>query len=148
MTLALALNARAAMLDGFEAFMVVGASQATLTILQTDTVLAVFNLGASSTGTPFGAASGDSMALASSTYTVPVSNTGTAVAGNANRFIFNTQTASTTALTGSISAVGGGGDIQVPSVAVTAAATQKLNQFTIRMAASGLITVEASLTLV
>ena len=149
MALTLSTGARALMLDGFEAFMVVGASQATLTVYQNETALAVFNLGASSTGTPFGTAVLDSLALSSATYTVPVSNTGTAVAGTANKFILNTQTASTPALTGSISAVGGGGDIQVPSLAVTAVATScRLNQFTIRMASNGALSVEASLTLV
>jgi hypothetical protein len=148
MTLSLPVAARAAMLDGFETFMVAGASQATLTVLQGPTVLAVFNLGASSTGTPFGTASGDSLPLAYSNYTVPITNTGTAVAGTANRFVINTQTASTTAIEGTISAVGGGGDIQVPAVTVTAAATQRLNQFTIRMASNGALSVEASLTLV
>lgn len=148
MTLNVALGARALMLDGFEAFMVVGTSQATLTVYQGNTALCVFNLGASSTGTPFGTASGDTLALASSTYTVPVLNTGTAVAGKANNFIINTQTASTPGISGTISAVGGGGDIEVPLVTVTAAATQRLNAFTIRMAQNCAITVEASLTLV
>lgn len=147
MTLSLALGARALMLDGFESFMVVGASQATLTVYQGTTALAVFNLGAPSTGTPFGSASADSLALASSTYTVPVLNTGTAVAGKANNFIINTQTASTLALSGAISAVGGGGEIEVPSLTVTAAAVQRLNALTIRMASNGGLSVEGSLTL-
>ncbi len=147
MTLALALNARAAMLDGFEAWMVTGASQATLTVYQGNTALAVFNLGVVSTGTPFGSAISDSMAL-SSTLSAPVSNTGTAVAGTANKFIIVNQTSGGTALTGSISAVGGGGDIEVPNTTVTASSTQSLNSFTIRMASNGAVSVEASLTLV
>ncbi len=145
MTLSIALNARAAMLDGFEAFMVAGTGQASLTLLQTNLSLCVFNLGASSTGTPFSSGNADALVL-SSTIVLPLSNTGTAVAGNANRFVLAGQVPST-ALSGTISLVGGGGDIQVPSLAITAAATQRLNQFTIRMSALGVLTIEASLTL-
>lgn len=134
------------MLDGLETFMVTGTGQASLTIYQTNLALCVFNLGVASTGTPFGSGSSDTLAL-SSTIVVPLSNTGTAVAGNANFFILTGQVPST-AITGTISAVGGGGDIVVPSVAITASATQKLNAFTIRMASNCLITLEASLTLV
>lgn len=146
MTLSISLGARAAMLDGFEAFMVAGSLQASLTIYQTNTALAVFNLGASSTGTPFGTAANDSMALASSTYTVPILNTGTAVAGTANRFILVGQVPST-ALSGTISAVGGGGDIETPSLLVTAAAVQRLNTFNLRISPTGLLSVEGSFTL-
>lgn len=146
MTLSIALGARASMLDGFETFMVSGTGQASLTVFQGNVTLCVFNLGAASTGTPFGTAVSDSLAL-SSTLSAPVSNTGTAVAGTANRFIIAGQVPST-ALTGTISGVGGGGDIEVPSTAVTASSTQKLNAFTLRMAANGALTVEASLTLV
>ncbi len=134
------------MLDGFETFMVAGALQATLTLYQTNLALCVFNLGASSTGTPFGSATNDSMAL-SITLAAPVSNTGTAVAGNANRFVIQGQVPSD-ALSGTVSGYGGGGDIQVPAVAVTAAATQRLNSFVLRMASTGLLTAEASFTLV
>lgn len=142
----LAVAARASMLDGLETFMVVGASQATLTVYQGNTSLCVFNLGASSTGTPFGSAVSDSIAL-SNTLDAPVSNTGTSVAGTANRFVIVNQN-SATALTGTISAIGGGGDIEVPSLTVTASTTQTLNSFTLRMASNGAIKVEGSLTLV
>lgn len=147
MTLSLSIGARSSMLDGFETFMVVGASQATLTLYQTNTALAVFNLGASSTGTPFGAAVSGGLSL-SSTLSAPVSNTGTAVAGTANRFVIVGQTSGATALSGSISAVGGGGDIETPSLTVTAAATQTLNALVLRMASNGALSLEGSITLV
>lgn len=133
------------MLDGFEAFMVSGTGQATLTLYQTNTALCVFYLGAASTGTPFGSATADSLAL-SSTLSAPVSNTGTAVAGSANRFVIVNQN-SAEALSGTISAIGGGGAIELPSVAITAAATQKLNYLGLRMASTGGLSVEASFTL-
>lgn len=133
------------MLDGLETFMVSGTGQATLTIYQGNTSLCVFNLGASSTGTPFGSGTNDSLSL-SSTLSAPVSNTGTSVAGTANRFVVTNQN-SATALSGTVSAVGGGGVITVPSVTVTASTTQYLNFFTLRMASSGELSVEASLTL-
>jgi hypothetical protein len=141
-----ATTALASMLDGLETFMVSGTGQATLTLYQSNIALCVFNLGAASTGTPFGAATADTLAL-SSTLSAPVSNTGTAVAGTANRFVIVNQNAAT-ALSGTVSAVGGGGDITTPSLTVTAAATQKLNSFTLRMALTGVVTVEGSLTLV
>jgi hypothetical protein len=147
MTLATSVGAANAMLDGFEAYMVVGASQATLTIYQTNTALCVFNLGASSTGTPFGTATGRSLSL-SSTLSAPVSNTGTAVAGTANRFVIVGQTSGATALSGTISAVGGGGDLETPSLTVTAAATQSLNALVLRVASDGQLSLEGSLTLV
>lgn len=141
----LSLGARASMLDGFETFMVSGTGQATLTVYQSNTALAVFNLGAASTGTPFGSANLDSLSL-SSTLSAPVSNTGTAVAGTANRFVITNQNAAT-AYDGTISAVGGGGEIETPALTVTAAATQRLNSFVLRMASDGSLSVEASLTL-
>lgn len=141
----LSLGARAAMLDGFETFMVVGSGQAVLTLYQTNTSLAVFNLGASSTGTPFGSANLDSLAL-SSTLSAPVSNTGTAVAGTANRFVIVNQN-SAEALSGTIGAIGSGADIETPLLTVTAAATQRLNSFVLRMDAYGEVSVEGSLTL-
>lgn len=147
MTLSLSLGARSSMLDGFETYMVVGASQATLTIYQNNTSLCVFNLGASSTGTPFGAAASGGLSL-SSTLSAPVSNTGTSVAGTANRFVIVGQTSGATALSGSISAAGGGGDIEVASTTVTASTTQTLNALVLRMASTGLLSVEGSLTLV
>lgn len=145
MTLAISNTAGSAMLDGFETFMVVGSGQATLTIYQTNTALCVFNLGASSTGTPFGTGSGRALALSSS-LSAPVNNTGTAVAGTANRFVIVNQNA-VTGLSGSISAVGGGGDLQTPGVTVTAAATQTLNALVLRVATTGLLSLEGSLTL-
>lgn len=140
-----ALAARATMLDGFETFMVSGTGQATLTVYQGNTSLCVFNLGASSTGTPFGSGTNDSLSL-SSTLSAPVSNTGTSVAGTANRFVIVNQN-SATALSGTISATGGGGVIEVPSVSVSASTTQYLNSFTLRMASDGSLSVQASLTL-
>jgi hypothetical protein len=137
--------ARASLLDGFETFMVSGTGQATFTVYQTNTSLAVFNLGASSTGTPFGSATADSLAL-SSTLSAPISNTGTAVAGTANRFVITNQN-SQTALSGSLGAVGSGADIELPSLTVTASSTQKLNALVLRMAADGTLSAEASLTL-
>lgn len=147
MTLSISTSARSAMLDGFEAFMVVGASQATLTVYQSNTALCVFNLGASSTGTPFATAVSGSLSL-SSTLSTPLSSTGTAVAGTANRFIIVGQTSGATALTGSISLVGGGGDIETPNLTVTAATTQTLNALVLRMDSTGLLSLEGSLTLV
>lgn len=141
----LSLSARAAMLDGFETFMVSGSGQATLTLYHTNTALAVFNLGAASTGTPFGSASLDSLSL-SSTLSAPISNTGTAVGGTVNRFVIVNQNGDT-ALSGSVGAVGSGAMIETPSLTVTAASTQKLNSFVLRMDGYGDLSVEASLTL-
>ncbi len=133
------------MLDGFETFMVVGSGQATLTLYSTNTSLAVFNLGASSTGTPFGSANLDTLAL-SSTLSAPISNTGTAVAGTVNRFVITNQN-SATAYDGTVGAIGSGADIETPLLTVTAAATQRLNYLALRMASDGSLSVEASLTL-
>mgnify|MGYP001606825526 FL=1 len=139
MTLSIALATRALMLDGFETSMLVGGGTANFTVYQSQTALCVFPLAAS----PFGAGSSDSMVLAST----PIDSTGTEVAGQANRFVITDQ-AGTTTLTGTISAIGGGGDIQVPSLTVTAAATQRLNALVLRMDSSGKLTVEASLMFV
>lgn len=133
------------MLDGLEAFMVSGSGQATLTLYQTNTALAVFNLGASSTGTPFGTANLDSLAL-SSTLSAPVSNTGTAVAGKANRLVIVNQS-SAEALSLTVGAVGSGAEVEMPTLTVTAAATQRLNALVLRMSATGGISAEASFTL-
>lgn len=141
----LSLSARASMLDGFEAFMVSGSGQATATLYQTNTALAVFNLGASSTGTPFGTANLDSLAL-SSTLSAPVSNTGTAVAGKANRLVIVNQS-SAEALSLTVGAVGSGAEVEIPTLTVTAAATQRLNSLVLRMSATGAISAEASFTL-
>lgn len=135
----IAYSARAYLLDGFETFMLVGSGTANLTLYQGNTSLCVFPLAAS----PFGAAVGDSLTLAS----VPISSTGTEVAGTANRFIITNQNAEV-GYTGTVSAVGGGGDLQVPHLTVTAAATQTLNALVLRMAANGALSWEASLTLV
>lgn len=139
MTIAVALGARALMLDGFEDFLEVGSSTANFTVYQTNTSLCVFPLDA----TPLGTAASDAIVAAAT----PISSTGTEVAGKANRFVITNQDG-TTALSGTISAVGGGGDIETPSLTVTAAATQTLNALVLRMASNGAITVEASLTLV
>lgn len=139
MTLSVALPTRALMLAGFETSVLVGGGTSNITLYQTNLALCVFPLAVD----PFSASVSSGMALAS----VPISSTGTEVAGNANRFILVDE-AGTTVLTGTVSTVGGGGDIETPSVAVTAAATQTLNSFVLRMASDGLLTVEASLTLV
>lgn len=145
MALSLPVAARASLLNGLETFMVVGSGQATLTLYQTNTALCVFNLGASSTGTPFGSAVNDSLSL-SSTLSAPVSNTGTAVAGTANRFVLVNQNAAE-ALSGTIGAIGSGADIEVPTLTVTAAATQTLNALIVRMASTGTLSVEGSFSL-
>jgi hypothetical protein len=139
MTLTVALPTRTLMLEGIETSVLTGGGTANITLYQTNLALCVFPLAAD----PFGAAVSSGIALAS----VPISSTGTEVAGNANRFVMVDE-AGTTVLTGTVSAIGGGGDIETPSVAVTAAATQTLNSFVLRMASNGALTVEASLTLV
>ena len=103
------------MLDGFEDSMEVGASTANFTVYQGNTSLAVFPLDA----TPFEAATNDAIAAA----TAPIDSTGTEVAGKANRFVITNQNGDT-ALTGTISGIGGGGDLETSSLTVTAAATQ------------------------
>ncbi len=139
MTLVVSVDARAMMLDGFEDFLEVGGSTANLTIYQGNTSLCVFPLAAA----PLGAGNADSIVAAST----PISSTGTEVAGKANRFVITNQDGDA-ALSGTISAIGGGGDIEVPSVTVTAAATQTLNALVLRMAADCSISVEASITFV
>ena len=135
----IAVATRALMLDGFEDSMEVGSGTANFTVYQGNTSLAVFPLNA----TPFGAATSDAVAAASA----PISSTGTEVAGTANRFVITNQNGDTV-YDGTISAVGGGGDIQAPALTVTAAATQTLNSLVMRMAANGAVTWEASLVLV
>lgn len=139
MTLAVAFAARARLLDGFETFMELGSGTANLTIYQTNTALAVFPLAAA----PFGSGNSDTLVLAST----PISSTGTEVAGTANRFVITNQNGDT-GLSGSIGAIGSGADIEVPALTVTAAATQTLNSFVLRMGSTGQLDVEASLTLV
>ncbi len=138
MTLSLELALRAAMLTGIETFLN-DSGTATLNVYQTNTLLATFSLSA----TPLGSAVSDSIVASS----MPVSNTGTAAAGKANHFTIKSETG-ILGLSGSISAVGGGGDIEVPTVAVTASATQKLNSLVFRQASTGALSLEASLTLV
>lgn len=134
----LSAEARAPMLDGFDAFMGTGAGTAAATLYQTNTALAVFNL----SNTPFGTGNLDSIILAST----PITNTGTAVAGSANRLVLTNRDGDT-ALTFTVSTVGGGGEIVTPSIAVAASQAQTLNSLVLRMAASGAITAEASFTL-
>lgn len=138
MSLALGSLIQAAMLNGLETRMAAGAGTATLTLYQTNLALCVFDLAAA----PFIAAVGPSLTLSA-----PLSSGGTEVAGTANRFVIVDQDA-VTAVSGTVSAVGGGGDIETPSLTVTAAATQTLNSLVLRMASDGALTVEASLTLV
>lgn len=126
------------LLDGFETFMLVGSGTANFTVYQGNTALCVFPLAAS----PFGAAVGNSLTLASA----PISSTGTEVAGTANRFVITNQNGETGA-SGTISGIGGGGDIETPALTVTAAATQTLNALVLRAAPNGLLTWEGSLTL-
>lgn len=134
----LSLGARASMLDGFETYMLVGSGTANFTLYQTNTALAVFPLAAS----PFGAGNLDSIVAAST----PINSTGTEVAGTANRFVITNQNGDT-AKSGSVGAIGSGADIEVPSLTITAAATQTLNSLVLRMDAYGELSVEASLTL-
>lgn len=135
----LSTSARALMLDGLEDYLEVGSSTANLTVYQTNIALCVFPLAA----TPLGAGNADSIVAAST----PISSTGTEVAGKANRFVITNQNGDT-ALSGTISAIGGGGDIEVPAINVTAAATQTLNALVLRMAADGSLSIEASITFV
>lgn len=137
MTLSLQLAARAALLNGLETFLN-DSGTATFNLYQTSTLLATFNLNA----TPFGSAVNDSIAAGS----LPVSNTGTSTAGTANYFTLVSE-AGSLALTGTISATGGGGDIEVPSTTVSGSTTQKLNALIVRMASSGALSLECSLTL-
>jgi hypothetical protein len=129
-------NLQAAMLNGIETFLN-DSGTATLNIYQTFTLLCTFNLNA----TPLNSAVADSITATS----LPVSNTGTSAAGMANKFSLLSE-AGVLGATGTISAVGGGGDIEVPSLTVSASTTQKLNAFTIRISTDGSLTLEASLT--
>ena len=138
MTLRIENAARAYLLAGFESFMELGSGTATLTVYQTNTALCVFNLAA----TPF--TPNGSGAVAGS---VPISSTGTSVAGTANRFVIRNQD-DDAGMSGTISAIGGGGDIETPSLTVSAATTQTLNALVLRMAGDGALTIEGSLTFV
>src|SRR5688572_27984588 len=107
MTLSIGSDTRAAFLDGFDGFVNTGSGTSTLTVYQTNTSLAVFNLST----TAFGAAVAGSLALAS----VPISSTGTEVAGKANRFVIVSRDGDTV-LSGSIGAIGSGADIETENL--------------------------------
>lgn len=138
MTLSLELACRAALLNGLETFLN-DTGTATFNVYQTNTLLATFDLSA----TPLGSAVSDSIAASS----LPVSNTGTSVAGYANRFTLVSE-AGVLGLSGTVSATGGGGDIEVPSTTVTGSTTQTLNALVVRMSSTGSLSLECSLTLV
>lgn len=127
------------MLDGFETFMLLGSGTAEVQVYQGETELCVFECAAS----PFGSGNSDSIVLAS----VPISSTGTEVAGKANRIVIVNQNGDT-GLDCTLGAIGSGADVETPSLTVTAAATQTLNSLVLRMASNGAVTVQASLTLV
>jgi hypothetical protein len=139
MTTTITSSARANMLDGFETFMLLGSGTANLTLYQGAISLCVFPLAAA----PFGAGNASSLVLAST----PISSTGTEVAGNANRWVITNQNGDTGA-SGTLSALGGGGDLETDNLTITAAATQTLNALVMRMATDGGIYWEGSLTLV
>ena len=139
MTLAIGNDAAAAVLDGFDAFVNTGASTANLTVYQTNTALAVFPLQT----TAFGAAVASSLVLAG----VPISSTGTEVAGTANRFVITSRDGDT-CLSGSIGGLGSGADIETRSRTVTAAATQTLNAFVLTLGSDGALGVVGSFTFV
>jgi len=141
MTLNASLLLRAAMLNGVATFMNDAVTASTLVIRQTNLVLVTFSLNT----TPFATALSDSIIIT----TPPITNAAVAVLGNANNFTLNSE-AVVLGLSGTISGVGGGGDIQVPSVtiATTTIAAQRLNTFIIRMASTGALSVEASFTFV
>jgi len=128
------------MLNGWDVAVRNGSSSAHVLISQGVIELVHFHLGAS---VSFGAATADSISLAGS---LPLLNTGTAVAGNANRFAVHDED-DNVLLTGVLSTFGGGGDVQTTAVAVTAGADQNLNGLTLRMGPSGLVLVEMSVTL-
>jgi hypothetical protein len=137
--LALSNGAMAAMLDGFDGLVNTGAGTANFTVYQGNTALCVFPLA----NPAFGAAAGSGMAVSGA----PISSTGTEVAGKANGFRIVDRNA-VEVLRGTISSIGGGGDIETPSLTVTAAATQTLNSFTLRLSTQGTLSIEGSLTLV
>ncbi|HET8957335.1 MAG TPA: hypothetical protein VFM95_02645 [Microcella sp.] len=139
MTLALGNDAAAALLDGFDAFVNTGSSTANLTVYQTNTALAVFPLSA----TAFGSAVAGSLVLAS----VPISSTGTEVAGTANRFVITSRDGDP-CLSGTIGGLGSGADIETPHLTVTAAATQTLNAFILLVGSDGALGVVGSFTFV
>ena len=133
------MGARTAALDGFKAFMELGSGQATATLYQGTTPLAVFNLAV----LPFGSAVNDALVLAST----PIASVGTEVAGTVTRLVFVNQN-SAEGLELTVSAPGAGGDVEASgALTVTAGATQYLNSFVLRMDKYGRLTAEASLSL-
>jgi hypothetical protein len=128
------------MLNGFATAIDSTGSSAALVIRQTNLNLVTFTLGA----TPFASAFSDSIIVTGP----PITNAAVAVLGNANNFRLLDED-SAVCLTGTISAVGGGGDIELPSVSVTVTTIglQRLNTFILRMGPTGALTVEASMTL-
>ena len=138
MALSLELALRAAMLNAIETFLN-DSGTAKLNILQTYTTLLSFSL----TATPLGSAANDSIAVASA----PINSTGVITGGYANRFTLESE-AGLLALSGTISAYGGGGDLQVPSVLISAGQTQRLNALVLRMASNGALSIDGSLTFV
>lgn len=134
--LSIELALRAAMLNGIETFLN-DSGTAKFNVLQTYTPLVTFSL----TATPLGTAMLDSIVASA----LPINSTGVISAGQANRFTIESE-AGVLGMSGSISAVGGGGDIQVPSVTISAGQTQRLNALVFRMASNGLLTLEGSLT--
>lgn len=131
----LSMAARTAMLNGiFE--LLEGGSSPAFTLYQGNTALAVFPLASLSVAVL------DSLSLTS----VAVNSTGTEVAGAANRFIITSDTGSS-AHSGTVGAIGSGADLEVPTLTITAAATQTLNSLVLRCAADGSISTEGSIAL-
>lgn len=140
MTLSLTLLARAAMLTGFDNAVRNGAGSAHVLISQGTIELVHFHLGGT---VSFGTAHSDSISL---TGALPFQDTGPSVAGTANKFAIHSEN-DEEILTGSLSTYGGGGDVETTNTVVTASTDQFLNGFTLRMSATGIVTVEMSLTL-
>jgi hypothetical protein len=133
--MSLSITARTAMLNGLFEQLEAGSSPA-FTLYQGNTSLAVFPLASLS------AAVLDSLSLTAAA----VNSTGTEVAGTVNRFIIS-EDASSPVHSGSVGAIGSGADIELPSLTVTAAATQTLQALVLRCAADGTISTEASIAL-
>lgn len=131
----LSIDARTAMLNALYE-MIEGGGSPNLTLYQTNTSLCVFPL------TTPAAAVLDSVSLTAAA----VNSTGTEVAGTVNRFIISDD-ASSPVHSGSVGAIGSGADIELPSLTVTAAATQTLQALVLRCAADGTISTEASIAL-
>lgn len=134
--MSLSMAARTAILDGLFTFMELGEGTANFTLYQGSTSLAVFPLTTISTAVL------DTLSLTAA----QVNSTGTEVAGTANRYVI-VNAAGTTMNSGTVGAIGSGSDIEVPTLTVTAAATQVLNALVLRAAADGSISTEASLSL-